>query len=63
MGFFMGFIRIYDGIPSGELSHFANWKDPAFCLWENPLFNYGHFQLLCKRSPEGTVCELEHKHV
>ena len=34
-----------NAVPSGELSHFANWKDPPFFLWENPLFR--HFPLLC----------------
>ena len=29
----------------GKIHHFE---------WENPLFRLGHFQLLCKCSPEGT---------
>ena len=37
---------------SGELT-FCNGKSPCYS-WENPLFRLGHFQLLCKRSPEGT---------
>jgi len=49
----MGFIRIYDGIPSGKRLHFANWKITMLSMGKSTI-STGPFSIAtCNKLPEG----------